>query len=305
MKRIVSVSIGSSLRDHLVEIDILGEKYLIQRIGTDGDIKKAISMINELDGKVDAIGVGGIDLYLTGVANKKYVVKEAIPIINAAKITPICDGSGVKNTLEYRVINYLNDNNIITLKDKKVLVTCATDRFRMTEAFIENNCQVLMGDLIFALGIPITIKRINVLKRLLKIFMPIISKLPFEVLYPTGDKQSENNHEKFKKFYENADIIAGDFHYIKKYMPKSLEGKIIITNTVTADDVNFLRNLGVDTLVTTTPNWDGRSFGTNVIEAIILSNLKKKWLDLKESDYNLMIDKLGIMPRIMNFRASN
>ena len=56
MKRIVSVSIGSSLRDHLVEIDILGEKYLIQRIGTDGDIKKAISMINELDGKVDAIG---------------------------------------------------------------------------------------------------------------------------------------------------------------------------------------------------------------------------------------------------------
>lgn len=88
-------------------------------------------------------------------------------------------------------------------------------------------------------------------------------------------------------------------------MPKSLEGKIIITNTVTADDVNFLRNLGVDTLVTTTPNWDGRSFGTNVIEAIILSNLKKKWLDLKESDYNLMIDKLGIMPRIMNFKASN
>lgn len=305
MKRIVSVSIGSSLRDHLVEIDILGEKYLIQRIGTDGDIKKAISMINELDGKVDAIGVGGIDLYLTGVANKKYVVKEAIPIINAAKITPICDGSGVKNTLEYRVINYLNDNNIITLKDKKVLVTCATDRFRMTEAFIENNCQVLMGDLIFALGIPITIKRINVLKKLLKVLMPIISKLPFKILYPTGNKQSENNNEKFKKYYDNADIIAGDFHYIKKYMPKSLEGKIIITNTVTADDVNFLRNLGVDTLVTTTPNWDGRSFGTNVIEAIILSNLKKKWLDLKESDYNLMIDKLGIMPRIMNFKASN
>ena len=303
MKRIVSVSIGSSLRDHSVEIDILGERYLIQRIGTDGDIKKAISMINQLDGKVDAIGVGGIDLYLTGVENQKYVVKEAIPIINAARVTPICDGSGVKNTLEYSVINYLNKNNIIPLKDKKVLVTCATDRFRMTEAFIENNCQVLMGDLIFALGIPITIKRINVLKKLLKVLMPIISKLPFKILYPTGNKQSENNNEKFKKYYDNADIIAGDFHYIKKYMPKSLEGKIIITNTVTSDDVNLLKNLGVDTLVTTTPNWDGRSFGTNVIEAIILSNLKKKWLDLKESDYNLMIDKLSIMPRIVHFKV--
>ncbi|HOA96333.1 MAG TPA: quinate 5-dehydrogenase [Acetivibrio saccincola] len=304
MKRIVSVSIGSSLRDESVEIDILGEKHHIQRIGTDGDIEKAISIIKELDGKVDAFGVGGINLYLTGVTNKKHVIKEAIPIINAPKITPICDGSGVKNTLEYRVINYLRDNNIIPLKDKKVLVTCATDRFRMTEAFIENDCNVLIGDLIFALGIPMTIKKIEVFKVLLKIFIPLISKLPFKILYPTGSKQSENNHEKFKKYYENADIIAGDFHYIKKYMPKSLEGKIIITNTVTSKDVSLLKSLGVDTLVTTTPNWGGRSFGTNVVEAIILSNLKKKWDDLKESDYNLMIDKLGIMPRIVRFKES-
>lgn len=303
MKKIVSVSIGSSLRDKSVEIDILGEKYLIKRIGTDGDIKRAISIIHELDGKVDAFGVGGIDLYLTGVANKKYVLKEALPIINAAKITPICDGSGVKNTLEYNVINYLNDNNIISLKDKKVLVTCATDRFRMTEALIENKSQVIIGDLIFVLDIPIAIKKINVLKTLLKILMPIISKLPFKILYPTGDKQSENNYKKFKKYYNNADIIAGDFHYIKKYIPKSLEGKIIITNTVTIEDVNLLKNLGIDTLVTTTPNWDGRSFGTNVIEAIILSNLKKKWHDVTENDYNLMIDKLNIKPRIEYFKV--
>ena len=40
-------------------------------------------------------------------------------------------------------------------------------------------------------------------------------------------------------------------------MPKSLEGKIIITNTVTSKDVSLLKSLGVDTLVTTTPNWGG------------------------------------------------
>lgn len=45
MKRIVSVSIGSSSRDHKVTIKILGQEFLIERIGTDGDIKKAIEII--------------------------------------------------------------------------------------------------------------------------------------------------------------------------------------------------------------------------------------------------------------------
>ena len=29
------------------------------------------------------------------------------------------------------------------------------------------------------------------------------------------------------------DIIAGDFHFLKRYMPPELPGKIVITNTVT------------------------------------------------------------------------
>ena len=33
MKRVVSVSIGSSKRDHRVEVDLLGERFQIERIG--------------------------------------------------------------------------------------------------------------------------------------------------------------------------------------------------------------------------------------------------------------------------------
>ena len=84
VKVIVSVSIGSSSRNHKAEAVMLGEKYIMERIGTDGNIEKAIELIKELDGKVDAIGLGGIDLYLTG-ANKKFMIKEAIPIVKAVK----------------------------------------------------------------------------------------------------------------------------------------------------------------------------------------------------------------------------
>ena len=51
MKQIISVSIGSSKRNHEVQIDLMGEEFLIKRIGTDGDIDKAIEIIKDLDGK--------------------------------------------------------------------------------------------------------------------------------------------------------------------------------------------------------------------------------------------------------------
>ena len=62
MKRAVSISIGSSRRNKAVEVTLLGEKVSIERIGTDGDMEAAALKYKELDGKVDAFGVGGAEL---------------------------------------------------------------------------------------------------------------------------------------------------------------------------------------------------------------------------------------------------
>ena len=76
MKHVVSVSLGSSKRNHAVETEFLGEKFRIERIGTDGNWDEAINMIRSLDGKVDAFGMGGITLYIY-VGNRRYVMKDA------------------------------------------------------------------------------------------------------------------------------------------------------------------------------------------------------------------------------------
>ncbi len=44
MKRAVSISIGSSMRNKRVEIELFGEMVCIERIGTDGDLGKATQM---------------------------------------------------------------------------------------------------------------------------------------------------------------------------------------------------------------------------------------------------------------------
>ncbi|HZJ82689.1 MAG TPA: quinate 5-dehydrogenase [Clostridia bacterium] len=288
MKRIVSISIGSSSRDHRVITEIMGQKFMIERIGTNGDIKKAIQAIKDLDGKVDVFGIGGIDLFLYGRNNKRYVLKAALPMVNAAIRTPIVDGSGLKNTLERRVVQFVNTECNIPLAQKKILLVCGMDRFGMAETFEDLGGDVIYGDLMFALGLQVPIKSLKALHTVASALMPVVSRLPFKMLYPTGSNQDENI-PKFYKYYKNADIIAGDFIYIKKHIPLAMDGKIIITNTLTIEDIGFLKKRGIKMLITSTPELEGRSFGTNVMEAVLVSLSGKRPDEITPDMYDSLI----------------
>lgn len=296
MKRIVSISLGSSKRDHRVETQFLGEKVLIERIGTDGNYRQVLELLKSMDGKADAFGMGGIDMYLFA-GKKRYQIRDAVHIARTPKLTPIVDGSGLKHTLERRVIGFMENELNMELKGKKVLMVAAVDRYGMAEAFAQAGCQMTFGDFMFGLGLPIPLKSLSALQRVAYTLLPIIVRLPYTFLYPTGSKQ-ERNTPKFTRYYEEADIIAGDFLFIKKYMPSKLDGKIIVTNTVTAEDVEELRGRGVETLVTSTPEFSGRSFGTNVMEALLVSFSGKKPAELQTMDYLQMLDRLQIKPRV-------
>ena len=88
MKRVVSVSLGSSRRNKSVKAVILGEEFSIERIGTDGDMSKAVQLVRDLDGKVDAFGMGGCDLYVR-FGKRKYLLRGVLPIAQAARKTPM------------------------------------------------------------------------------------------------------------------------------------------------------------------------------------------------------------------------
>ena len=94
-------------------------------------------------------------------------------------------------------------------------------------------------------------------------------------------------------------MVAGDFLYIKRFMPDRIPGKIILTNTTTSADVEMLRERGAAMLVTTTPRLNGRSFGTNVMEALFVALAGK--FPLEEQDYLEYINKLGLGPNVTRF----
>lgn len=297
MKRAVSISIGSSKRNKAVEVTLLGEKISIERIGTDGDMEAAALKYKELDGTVDAFGVGGADLEIVA-DGKRYPFHSVTPMVRFVKKTPVVDGGGLKNTLENKAPAFLDKKigDYINSHGRKVLVTVGADRWGLSQAFADAGYETVYGDLMFGLDIPIAIHNISQLKTLAGLLMPIAGRLPFEWIYPTGEKQ-EKRTPKWGKQYAWATVIAGDCHYIKRFMPDDLTGKVIVTNTTTPEDVEVFRKAGVKYLITTTPVLDGRSFGTNMMEAALVAVAGKgrplTWPELTE-----LLDKLGFEPQL-------
>lgn len=295
MKRAVSISLGSPSRDKAVEINLLGETVRIERIGTNGDETKARQMFREMDGKVDAFGLGGYDL---GVHTpwKFYPLHDALKLVQDVKQTPYVDGSGLKETLESRVMQWVEKKIGDEIQPKTAFLVAGITRYGMTESFIKAGYQCVFGDLMFGLDIPIAIRSLSSLNTLARILMPIIGRMPMSMLYPTGEKQ-EQVTPKFEKYYQGNTVTGGDFLYVKQHMPEDMRGKIIVTNTTTPADVEFLKKRGIKYLVTTTLNLDGRSFGTNMMEAALIA-VAGKGRTLTTDELNGLIDQLGLEPQL-------
>ncbi|MEA1960132.1 MAG: quinate 5-dehydrogenase [Bacillota bacterium] len=299
MKHVVSVSLGSSKRDHAFETDFMGESFRIERIGTDGDWDKAIQLIRDLDGKVDAFGMGGIDLYIY-IAGKPHVIKDAKRLINEAKKTPMLDGSGLKNTLERKCIMDVQKDGVYDLRGKNVLMVCGVDRFGMAEAFEDVGARLTLGDFIYTLGLPLPIHSLKTLRIAGGIAAPIVTRMPFDKIYPTGTQQ-DVIIPKHSKYYYKADVLAGDFNYIRRYLPEKLNGQVVITNTTTSEDMILLKERGISKVITTTPDMGGRSFGTNVIEALMVTLMGKPMDQIKPDDYYAMLKELDMKPGVVDF----
>ena len=295
MKRAVSISLGSSKRDKKVIVNFNGVEVQVERVGTDGDIAKARQMYLDLDGKVDAFGVGGVDLYLR-LDEREYPLRAALKLVSGVTQTPLCDGRGLKHTLERRVFE-LAKPQLGDVHFKQAFVPVAVDRLGLAQAVAEVAERTVFGDLMVALGVPIPVYGIPAFKRVARVMLPIVSYFPMSMLFYGSD--GAEHEPKYVKYFEESDLIAGDFLFMRKYMPKDLSGKTVVTNTTTDDNIELFKLRGVKMVITTTPRYEGRSFGTNMLEAA-LTAYAGMGRRLTDEELNSLIDEVGLKPSLIN-----
>jgi hypothetical protein len=294
MKQAVSVSLGSSARDKRVVVTLGEQQIAVERIGTDGDVARARELFARLDGQVDALGVGGVDLYLR-FQGREYPLHAALKLVEGVHRTPVVDGRGLKHTLERRVFELAADALGDVPRFRCGFVPVAVDRQGLAEAAMDVCRETVFGDLMFALGVPVALRGRGQYALVARAMLPLISHFPMRMLfYGSGGYEPK---PRYGRYWREADLIAGDFLFMHKYMPDDLTGKTVVTNTTTPENVELLRVRGVRMVITTTPRYDGRSFGTNVTEAM-LTAYAGKGRPLTDDELNSLIDDLDLRPTV-------
>ncbi len=301
VKRVVSVSLGSSKRDKVYETSLLGQEFRIERRGTDGDMGAFKRLMEELDGQVDALGVGGADIAIA-TSKQRFEFREIRNLIRGVKTTPVVDGSGLKHTLEREAIMWLQREGVVDFQHETALLVSAVDRHGMAQALNEVCPRVIYGDLLFGVGLPLPVRSYKTVEILAAIIAPIITQLPFKWFYPTGEKQ-EHRTPKFPKIFEEATFICGDWHFIRRYAPERLPGKTVLSQTVRADDLAWLKSTGLQRLITTTPMMGGETFATNVMEGVVVALLERPPSALTAGDYMKVLAQLNWSPNIIDLQT--
>jgi hypothetical protein len=297
MLKVVSVSLGSPTRNKKVETILSGEPISIERVGTGGDEKLARQLFGDLDGTVDVLTVGGMDLSIH-IDDKVYPIRAAQKLVQDVKQTPVVDGNNLKYVMERRVLELAEPEFGAFPHFKRVFIPSAIDRIGLAETMTRQSDELIIGDLMLILGIPIPIYGLKKFKRVAHLLMPFVGRLPLSAINPPGSKD-EACRVKHADIWQSADCIAGDMLYIRKYAPDTLDGKLVITNTTTEGNIELLKQKGVRCVITMSPRFDGRSFGTNVIEGV-LTAIASKGRPLSRSELNKMIDRVQLKPNVLH-----
>lgn len=293
---VLSVSLGPSSRDHEVFLELEGRTVQIRRVGCDGDLDRALELCRAWDGVADAMGIGGNDIYLD-VAGRRHPIRDGVRMARAVRHTPVGDGNRVKALLARRAVSALAEAGF-ALRGRPALITSAADRWGMAQAMADAGCDLVYADLLVALGLPLPLRAPRSVQRLARVVMPVLGRLPTRFFYPSGAQTSGEASPALARLLERAEIIGGDFLQIGANLPPSLADKAILTNTTTSEDVQRLRARGLFALVTSTPRLEGRSFGTNVMEALAMALTPPDQDPEDDAVLAGVLDRIGIRPEV-------
>jgi hypothetical protein len=128
-----------------------------------------------------------------------------------------------------------------------------------------------------------------IFKRLARILLPVAGFLAHS-FFPSKEEKAIT---KVPVILAAGRLIAGDMHYIQN--TPDMRGKFVITNTTT-EKTSSIKNLGYPVL-TTTPRYDGRSFGVNMMEGV-LTAYAGLGRQLTIQELNALIDELDLRPSL-------
>ncbi len=297
MKKVITVTLGSSEQDFSFKTRFLGQDFEVQRLGADDDLTQAWELLRRHQAEADAVGLGEIgDHYQVGL--NSVVNKETRRLLNVVTRVPATTGATLRRLLQVRAVrqvqhqlgNYFNNNIVLFLSGMR--------NYDMAVALSEYTKNLNFADALFQTGAPTMLHSLEQLELFAKGTRWVLPGKPREILEAS---LSGLKKRKVMAEVERAHLIVGTFAELKAVgNADNLSGKTVITSAVDDDRLKFFKQCKVNLVIDVSPKLFDQVVGINVIEAMILAALGKPPEAVSDDDFTEILDELQIAPRLLH-----
>ena len=298
MKRVLAIHIDEG--DETFVTSFLGEDIQLRWVGCGGDPERARKLIAELDGKVDAIGLDALPASLE-LGQRRREHELGATLKEAAHLTPIVDGSGIRNALERWGLILADRAQPGIFSEKRILLVPGLNHNGLAHGLARHSKHIRYADPVVYFALP-DFPGVGARQTLDQVAGPTLDQLkdaPFRRITPQpGTPGTPRSQDPFLW----ADVLAGDIGAIRRYAPHELRRKIVVVNASSEEDLQDLRARGVSIVVTIIPdlNQSGnrRGLREGAVEAILAALRPDPSAPLVEDTYLDMMADLDWVPDI-------
>jgi predicted amino acid dehydrogenase len=297
MKKVVTVTLGSSKQDFSFQADFLGQRFQVKRLGADNDTGKAWELMRRHQATADAIGLGEIgDHYHVGQDTR--INKETQRLLNVVTRVPATTGARLRRLLQVRAVRYVQGHLGNYFNNNLVLFLSGMRNYDMAQTLSDYTPNLKFADALAQTGAPTMLTSLTQLELYAKGSDWALSGRPGEML---GGALAAFKSSRIAAEVGKSHVIVGTFHEIKQLgTSKNLAGKTVITSAVDDERLAFFKQCHVNLVVDVSPQLFEKVVGVNTLEAMMLAAIDKPQEQVTDDDFGEILDELKITPRLLH-----
>lgn len=250
----------------------------------------------------DAVALEGIfaSFKIAGYVYRHHYVWKMLSIDQHGE--RVSDGSSLQATLERYLVSQAAAELEDAIRNKRILFLSGLNRWGSADVLSRYSQHMTFGDMLYGFRLGIPIKSFPAFIKTAGRLAKAVGRTPANWYWPSARK-SRPLMPRFQRYFRSADVIVGGISYFKRYMPDSLQGKVIFTNIHSEADVELFAERKASCVVSLTPVIDGCYVPLPVLEASLKLNAAARG-EANLADYYLReLQRLDLRPHIINLAA--
>jgi predicted amino acid dehydrogenase len=298
MKKIVSISLGPGDLDYGFRTRFLGESFQVSRIGTDGDAGQAGKLLAARRDEADTLGLGMVREHYT-VGTDHFVRPETRKLEKLAGHTPVTTGSRLREIVQEWTVRSAQLELGRLFNNAKVLFLSGTLNYRLASVLSEYTDNLTFADPVVQFGLPNLLHSLKALELYAAGSHPVLRFESGKDLIPSIAPFQFFNHLVLRRAVREAHVVVAPYEQLAHYGANELEGKTVITSTVSDERLEELKEKGVRLVLDCSIQPFKQTVGLNVVEAMVMAALGKSASEISQDDYLEIFTDLQLKPRLL------